>query len=62
MIGRRALGTASFVAKIHGSDLEYAVRPQARYRTFAREGLEAAHAVVGPSGEVLARCAGSCPI
>ena len=31
-IGRRALGTASFVAKIHGSDLEYAVRLQARYR------------------------------
>ncbi len=61
VIGRRALGAGRFVAKIHGSDLEYAIRPQERYRALAREGLEAAHAVVGPSGEVLARCAGLVP-
>ena len=60
-IGRRALGAASFVAKIHGSDLEYAVRQQARYRALAREGLEAARAVVGPSGDVLRRCADLVP-
>ena len=60
-IGRRALGAASFVAKIHGSDLEYAVRQQARYRALAREGLEAARAVVGPSGDVLRRCAELVP-
>jgi glycosyltransferase involved in cell wall biosynthesis len=60
-IGRRALRTASYIAKIHGSDLEYAVRLQARYRTLAREGLEAARAVVGPSGDVLRRCAELVP-
>jgi glycosyltransferase involved in cell wall biosynthesis len=60
-IGRRALGARRYVAKIHGSDLEYAIRPQERYRALAREGLEAAHAVVGPSAEVLARCAGLVP-
>jgi glycosyltransferase involved in cell wall biosynthesis len=55
-IGRRALGEGSYVAKIHGSDLEYAIRPQTRYRTLAREGLESARAVVGPSAEALRRC------
>ena len=43
-IGRRALGADRYVAKIHGSDLEYAVRIQERYRELAREGLEAARA------------------
>ena len=60
-IGRRALGSGRYVAKIHGSDLEYAIRPQERYRVLAREGLEAARAVVGPSAEVMARCAGLVP-
>jgi glycosyltransferase involved in cell wall biosynthesis len=60
-IGRRALGPGRYVAKIHGSDLEYAIRPQERYRDLAREGLEAAHAVVGPSGEALERCAELVP-
>jgi glycosyltransferase involved in cell wall biosynthesis len=60
-IGRRALGTGRYVAKIHGSDLEYAIRPQERYRELAREGLEGAHAVVGPGAEVLGRCAGLVP-
>jgi len=60
-IGRRALGSGRYVAKIHGSDLEYAIRPQERYRELAREGLEAAHAVVGPSVEALERCAGLVP-
>jgi glycosyltransferase involved in cell wall biosynthesis len=60
-IGCRALGSGRYVAKIHGSDLEYAIRPQERYRELAREGLEAAHAVVGPSIEALERCAGLVP-
>jgi glycosyltransferase involved in cell wall biosynthesis len=60
-IGRRALGPGRYVAKIHGSDLEYAIRPQDRYRELAREGLEAARAVVGPSAEALERCAGLVP-
>jgi glycosyltransferase involved in cell wall biosynthesis len=60
-IGRRALGPGGYVAKIHGSDLEYAIRPQDRYRELAREGLEAARAVVGPSAEALERCADLVP-
>jgi glycosyltransferase involved in cell wall biosynthesis len=60
-IARRALGPGRYVAKIHGSDLEYAIRPQDRYRELAREGLEAARAVVGPSAEALERCAGLVP-
>ena len=60
-IGRRALRPGSYVAKIHGSDLEYAIRPQSRYRSLAREGLEAARSVVGPSAEALQRCAELVP-
>ena len=60
-IGGRALGAGRYVAKIHGSDLEYAVRIQERYRELAREGLEAARAVVGPTADVLARCAALVP-
>jgi len=55
-IARRALGPSTYVAKIHGSDLEYAVRVQARYRELATEGLGAARAVAGATHEVLARC------
>src|ERR671911_328625 len=60
-IGRRALGTGRYVAKIHGSDIEYAVRIQERYRELAREGLEAARSVVGPTADVLARCSALVP-
>lgn len=50
-IARRACaGTrARYVAKLHGSGLEYAVKIQARYRDHAASGLEAAHAIVGGS-------------
>jgi glycosyltransferase involved in cell wall biosynthesis len=61
VLGRRALGPGRYVAKIHGSDLEYAMRPQRRYRNLAREGLEAARAVVGPTKETLDRCAALVP-
>jgi glycosyltransferase involved in cell wall biosynthesis len=54
-LARRAVGAGRYVAKIHGSDLEYAVRPQRRYLELAREGLEGATAVAGGSRDVLAR-------
>ena len=60
-IGRRALGPGTYVAKIHGSDIEYAVRIQQRYRELAREGLGSALAVVGPTADVLARCSALVP-
>ncbi len=60
-IGRRALGAGRYLAKIHGSDLEYAVRLQDRYRDLAREGLGSARAVLGPSVEALDRCAALVP-
>jgi glycosyltransferase involved in cell wall biosynthesis len=55
-IARRALGPRTYVAKIHGSDVEYAMRPQARYRRLAREGLLDAAAIAGSSRDVLRRC------
>ncbi|HEV8572801.1 MAG TPA: glycosyltransferase [Actinomycetota bacterium] len=61
VIAARALGTGRFVAKVHGSDLEYCVRHQERYLELAREGLEAAVAVTGGSDDVLARTAELIP-
>jgi len=55
VVSRRALGDG-FVAKIHGSDLEYAVREQRRCRDLAGEGLDGARAVAGASSDVLRRC------
>ena len=60
-IAHRALGAGRYVAKLHGSDLEYAVRLQERYRTLAAEGLEAARAVVGTSDDVIARATALVP-
>jgi glycosyltransferase involved in cell wall biosynthesis len=61
VIGARGLGPGRYVAKIHGSDIEYAVRLQDRYRELAREGLQAAGAVIGPTNDVLRRCAELVP-
>ncbi len=55
VVTRRALGDG-FVARIHGSDLEYAVREQPRCRDLAAEGLGGACAVIGASKDVLRRC------
>jgi glycosyltransferase involved in cell wall biosynthesis len=55
VVARRALGDG-FVAWIHGSDLEYAVREQLRCRDLAGEGLGGARAVAGPSEDALRRC------
>lgn len=55
VIAGRALGATPYVAKTHGSDVEYALRLQARYRELAREGLSGARAVVGGTRDVLRR-------
>jgi glycosyltransferase involved in cell wall biosynthesis len=54
-VARLALGPGRYIAKVHGSDLEYAVRQQPRLRDLAREGLEGALAVTGASQSVLRR-------
>ena len=61
VVARRAVGPRRYVAHIHGSDLEYAIRPDHRYRTLAEEGLRGARAVVGASEDVLDRCAALVP-
>ena len=55
LIARRAVGSIPYVAKIHGSDVEYAMRPQQRYVDLAREGLEGATVIAGASRDVLDR-------
>lgn len=61
VIARRAVGPGRYVTKIHGSDLEYAVRPDRRYRELAREGLPAGRAVTGSGRDVLRRCSELVP-
>jgi hypothetical protein len=56
VVALRALGPLRYVTKIHGSDLEYAIRPARRYLDLAREGLPAGRAVTGSSDDVLRRC------
>jgi glycosyltransferase involved in cell wall biosynthesis len=60
-VALRALGPQRYVTKIHGSDLEYAIRLDARYLELAREGLLAAAAVTGSGADVLRRCAELVP-
>jgi glycosyltransferase involved in cell wall biosynthesis len=43
-------GVAPFAAKIHGSALEYTVKPHPRFRPYAGEGMEAARGVLVGSG------------
>lgn len=61
VVAARALGPNGFVAKVHGSDIEYCVRHQERYLRLAREGLGAAVSVIGGSTDVLARTADLIP-
>jgi glycosyltransferase involved in cell wall biosynthesis len=61
VVAARALGPKGFVAKVHGSDIEYCIRPQERYLRLADEGLNAAVAVTGGSANVLARTAELIP-
>jgi glycosyltransferase involved in cell wall biosynthesis len=62
VVARRALGAGRYAAKIHGSDLEYAIRIQPRYAELAREGLEGAVAVTGSSDDALEALAGVVPV
>lgn len=50
-----------YIAKLHGSALEYAVKLQERYLRFAIDGLGAAHRVVGGSSYMLAEAARVIP-
>lgn len=61
VMARRALGDGGYVAKVHGSDIEYAARVQERYADLAREGLEGARWVAGGSRDVLARAQAVAP-
>lgn len=61
VIARRALGPGRYIAKVHGSDIEYAIREQDRYLQLAREGLGGARSVVGGSRDVLDRCEALVP-
>lgn len=51
----------SYVAKLHGSALEYAVKRQERYREFAGSGLRGARSVVGPSRYMIEEAAKVVP-
>ena len=52
---------ADYVAKLHGSALEYAVKLQERYRRYAELGLGAAKAVVGGSNYMIEAAAAVVP-
>jgi glycosyltransferase involved in cell wall biosynthesis len=58
---RRALGRIPYVAKMHGSDIEYAIRAQRRYVELAEEGLAGAAAITGSSRDVLDRLVEAVP-
>lgn len=51
----------SYVAKLHGSALEYAVKEQERYLDYASIGLSGAHAVVGGSRYMIEAAASVIP-
>lgn len=51
----------SYVAKLHGSALEYAVKPQERYRRYARDGLGTAKKVAGGSHYMISAAAAVVP-
>ena len=61
VIAGRVLGSGRYLAKVHGSDIEYAIREQDRYLELAREGLIGARSVVGGSRDVLERCEALVP-
>ncbi len=61
VVAARAVGAGRYVAKVHGSDLVYAIDEQERYRELAREGLLGARSVLGGSRDVLERCEALVP-
>jgi glycosyltransferase involved in cell wall biosynthesis len=54
-VAARALGPGGYVVKVHGSDIEYAIKLQPRYEELAREGLAGARMVTGATTDVLER-------
>ncbi|HEX2049775.1 MAG TPA: glycosyltransferase [Actinomycetota bacterium] len=62
-VARRACEATghAYTAKLHGSALEYAVRPQERYRRYATDGLCAARAVTGGSEYMIRAVASLVP-
>lgn len=60
-VAHRGLGPGRYVAKVHGSDLEYAARAQPRLARLTRAGLEGARSVVGATADVVARAAEFAP-
>ena len=62
-IARQACGRTSttYVAKLHGSALEYAVKEQARYKRYAGEGLNAARVVTGGSNYMIREASSVVP-
>jgi len=62
-IASRACGPIArpYVAKLHGSALEYAVKKQERYRHYAIEGLSGATRVVGGSHYMVGEAAANVP-
>jgi glycosyltransferase involved in cell wall biosynthesis len=62
-IARRACGSTgtTYIAKLHGSALEYAVKLQERFRTLAASGLSAARHVVGGSAYMVREAASVIP-
>jgi glycosyltransferase involved in cell wall biosynthesis len=61
VVARRALGGGRYMAKVHGSDIEYAARAQPRLAALTREGLDGARLVAGATRDVLARAAEFAP-
>lgn len=53
--------STSYLAKLHGSALEYAVKVQERYRRYAREGLGGAAVVAGGSHYMIAAASAVVP-
>ncbi|HVM34634.1 MAG TPA: glycosyltransferase family 4 protein [Actinomycetota bacterium] len=62
-IARRAsiATNTSYIAKLHGSGLEFAVKQQERYRRYASDGLGAARVVVGGSRYMVREAAAVVP-
>ena len=62
-IAKRACAAAGpgFLAKLHGSALEYAVKVQSRYLTYATQGLSAAAVVVGGSRYIVSEASRLIP-
>jgi glycosyltransferase involved in cell wall biosynthesis len=62
-VARRAceMTGASYIAKLHGSALEYAVKVQTRYRDLAESGLGGARCVVGGSSYMVSEAASVIP-